>query len=172
MNKKLKYGLYAIGGYLLAKLLFDKAMDYISKGRIEKLHPAIRAQATQLLQLASAQGIHLRITQGMRTIEEQNALYAQGRTLPGKVVTNAKGGDSYHNYGLAFDVVPIVNGVAQWGSKDWDKIGKLGESIGLRWGGRFKSIVDKPHFEIGPSISQLKNLLASGKVKNGFVDIG
>lgn len=72
-------------------------------------------------------------TDGYRSIEEQNALYAQGRTKPGNIVTNAKRGQSNHNYGIAFDVA-IWNGNTIVWDRDWNKIGTIGKSCGLEWG--------------------------------------
>lgn len=83
----------------------------------------------------------------MRTKEEQDKLYAQGRTMPGKIVTQAKGGDSMHNYAVAFDICPIVNGKAVWEISLFNKIGKLGMDIGLEWGGSWKKFIDRPHFQ-------------------------
>lgn len=65
-------------------------------------------------EVESKHGIKLRVAQATRTIAQQNALYAQGRTAPGRIVTNAKGGESYHNYGLAIDVIEIKNGKTNW----------------------------------------------------------
>lgn len=99
-------------------------------------------------------GITLRVTQGFRTYEEQKELYAQGRTKPGKRVTNADAGRSWHNYGLAYDVVPLVNGIPDWNNKKWEIIGSIGEQNGLVWGGRWKGIkVDRPHFEWHPGLT-------------------
>lgn len=86
---------------------------------------------------------------GARSFETQAATYAQGRSTPGPVVTNAKPGDSYHQYGLAVDVVPTVyKGLPDWnpGGPLWAQIGAIGERAGLTWGGRW-STPDKPHFE-------------------------
>ena len=68
-------------------------------------------------------------------------------------MTNAKAGDSWHNFGLAFDVVPLVNGKAIWDSPFWNKIGTLGKQIDLIWGGDFKTFKDKPHFEFHPNLT-------------------
>lgn len=105
-----------------------------------------------------------------RSYDEQFKLYAQGRTLPGKIVTNSKPGRSSHNYAmlddkaasLAFDVVVTVDGKACWdtikspGKELWAKIGKIGTDVGLVWGGNFKSIKDYPHFELPGSRALLK----------------
>lgn len=100
----------------------------------------------------------------MRTFAEQDALYAQGRTAPGKIVTNAKGGQSYHNYGLAIDVVEIKSGQAIWNT-NWSEISKIGIRNGFEWGGNFKGFIDKPHFQmtLGYSIPELLNLHPAGK---------
>lgn len=135
--------------------LLAKAED-----RLSKIHPTLADKARQLIAKAHAEGIDLVVTQGLRTIAEQNALYAQGRTAPGKKVTNAKGGSSYHNFGLAFDIaVRKENGDIDWDStKLYNRVGQLGKSIGLEWGGDFKSIKDTPHFQLtfGLTLSQLR----------------
>ncbi len=129
------------------------------------LHPKIKVLAEQLLVNANNNGTPIIITQTLRTIEEQNELYNQGRTKPGKIVTNAKNGDSYHCYGLAFDIALIVGKKVIWNKNDnnhnkiddWEEIGKLGEQLGLEWGGRWK-FQDIPHFQFtfGLSIADLK----------------
>jgi peptidoglycan LD-endopeptidase CwlK len=133
--------------------------DTISESRINKLHPSIRSLARELVAKAQAEGIFLRVTSGMRTYEEQAKLYAKGRTEPGPIVTNAKPGYSYHNFGLALDVVPIENGAANWNSSHWNRIGQIGKSLGFDWGGDWKSFKDKPHFEksFGWTLAQLRN---------------
>jgi peptidoglycan L-alanyl-D-glutamate endopeptidase CwlK len=84
------------------------------------------------------QGIDILITSTYRDKESQTALYAQGRTKPGKKVTNARAGCSFHNYGVAFDFVPIVNGKAQWNDTGtFIKCGEIAEHLGLQWAGRW-----------------------------------
>lgn len=126
-------------------------MDKVSLDRINLLHPAIRDEVKALYNIASLlmpDGTILRITQGLRTIEEQNKLYAQGRTTPGKIVTKAKGGASYHNYGLAFDFCLIKDGSVSWEVNDlWLGVVKLFTDAGYVSGGNFKSIKDYPHLE-------------------------
>jgi len=131
--------------------------DPISIERLSKLHPKVKSTFKAFIEEAeNVLGITLRIVQGLRTVEEQNELYAQGRTKAGKIVTNAKGGSSYHNYGLAIDLVEIKDGQANW-NFDYSKIAPIGNRYGLFWGGNFKSILDKPHFEksFGFSVKQL-----------------
>ena len=105
---------------------------------IEKLHPKVRNKATEFINRVEKElGIKLRVTSTLRTFAEQDKLYAQGRTTKGGIVTNAKGGESNHNFGTALDVVPIVNGQADWKTTadTWNKIAKVGKSLGFEWGG-------------------------------------
>lgn len=83
---------------------------------------------------------------------EQQNIYDQGRTSPGAIVTNAKPGDSYHNYGLAFDVVPVAyKTLPDWNPAGplWQKVGAIGKSFGLEWGGDWTPAKrDLPHFQL------------------------
>lgn len=121
--------------------------DKISIERAEKLQPKMKERVYKFFDALEAQGLLPRISQGLRTNEEQNALYAQGRTKAGKIVTNAKGGQSWHNYGLAIDLCFLNpdNTVTFTVSKE---IGKLGEKLGLDWGGDWTQFPDNPHFQI------------------------
>lgn len=120
---------------------------------LKDLHPLVAAKTRKLIELARAEGIELLVTSTLRTFEEQAELFAIGRTKPGKKVTNAKPGQSWHNFGLAFDVVPLVNGKPIWDSPFWERIGALGKQVGLTWGGDFKSFKDTPHFEFHPNLT-------------------
>lgn len=135
--------------------------DRHTNRRIAGIHPSVQASAHSFVNQVQAQlGIMLRVTAGLRSFNEQDELYEQGRTTPGGVVTNAKGGQSYHNYGLAIDVVEITDeGQANWDT-NWSAIGAVGESLGWEWGGNWTSIVDKPHFQMafGLSTSQLRSM--------------
>lgn len=120
--------------------------------RIEDLEPVTRAMCEAFLAQTRAAGISLRVTHTLRTLDEQAKLYAQGRTLPGPIVTKARPGSSAHNYGMAFDV--CFDGRRPYPPEEdtrWLQIGQLGESLGLSWGGpngkgdRFT--FDRPHFE-------------------------
>lgn len=140
--------------------------DKVSIERAQLLHPAVREEVISLIteiEKGFPPNIAVRIVQGLRTIEEQNALYAQGRTKPGNVVTNAKGGSSYHNYGLAIDFAILLdkdcNGTydeLSWdikkdndkdGVADWLEVVKVFEAAGWEWGGRWSSIKDYPHVQ-------------------------
>lgn len=140
--------------------------DKISVDRLNKLHPKVRTTFRNFIEDAEREfNITLRISQGLRTIAEQDALYAQGRTTPGKIVTNAKGGSSYHNYGLAIDLVELVGN--KLGNFDMGKLKPLADRYGLIWGGTFETLYDPPHFEItfGYKPSQLA---AIAKDKYGY----
>ncbi|WP_192949248.1 M15 family metallopeptidase [Anoxybacillus flavithermus] len=124
------------------------------------VHPLVATKARQLIERAYKEGINIIITQGLRTIEEQNELYAQGRTKPGKIVTNAKGGYSYHNFGLAFDFAILnADGSVNWNvDEKWKRVGALGKSLGLEWGGDWRDFPDYPHFQLtfGLSLADLR----------------
>lgn len=128
--------------------------------KIDQLKPKVKQLAEQLIASCKEEGITIKITNAYRSSAEQNALYAQGRTKKGKIVTNAKGGQSFHNYGVAFDFVPIIKGKAAWKDEElFRKVGKIGESLGLEWGGSWKGFLDLPHFQctLGYTIAQFKN---------------
>ena len=125
----------------------------MSSRKLDDLHPTVAERAQQLMELAQAEGIEILVTSTLRSFEEQAELFAIGRTKPGEKVTNAKAGESWHNFGLAFDVVPLVNGKAVWDSPFWNRIGELGKQAGLVWGGDFQSFKDKPHFEFHPDLT-------------------
>lgn len=154
--------------------------DAISVERVKKLHPAVRDTFTKFItECENTLNITLRITMGYRTIKEQNDLYAQGRTKPGSIVTRAKGGQSFHNFGLAVDLVELVGGQPNW-KYDMSNLFPIADKYGLECGGRWKSIKDMPHFEARTVnghtfLENCKDLLAmvnSGKVdENGYVKI-
>ncbi|MCU4320299.1 M15 family metallopeptidase [Acinetobacter bereziniae] len=129
---------------------------------IASLHPQIRGKVRQLLkQLYIDHKIHFVITEAYRTISYQDGLYALGRTKPGKQVTKAKGGTSYHNYGLAVDIYPVIDGKINVNdAKTLIKVSATGKALGFEWGGDWKTIKDYPHYQItfGKSVSQLYKL--------------
>lgn len=152
----------------------NKVWDSVSENNIEKLHPKVRNKAREFINRVEKElGIKLRATSTLRTYAEQDKLYAQGRTTGGGIVTKAKGGQSNHNFGTALDVVPIVNGSADWNSKDWDKISVIGKAVGFNWGGDWKGFVDKPHYEMtfGNSLAQLRQKYESGQRDGEYVKL-
>lgn len=167
--------------------------DKIMSKRLEDLHPLVAAKTRDLIALCYDSKIPAMIVFTTRTNEEQAELYAQGRTKPGPpcihngttyqigscsrhplglTVTKAKAGESYHNYGLAVDIVPIRNGKPAWietidldndGIPDFLEIGELGESIGFAWGGRWTKFRDLPHFQMTFGLT-IQDLLAGKKI--------
>ena len=125
---------------------------------ITKLHPRLQAKFKLLQKKCAQEGIKIRATECLRTAKEQDALYAKGRTAPGSKVTNARGRDakSMHQWGVAVDIVIDMDADKDgdvdisdlYNVKLLNVVGKIGESIGLEWGGSWKSIVDKPHFQL------------------------
>lgn len=128
----------------------DKANERSEKA-IATLLPDVKPYARALFFKARDKGIAINIISGTRTFEEQNRLYAKGRTTPGPKVTNARGGYSNHNFGIAFDI-GVFNGNRYLPESPLYKaVGALGMELGLGWGGNWKSIVDQPHFELRPA---------------------
>lgn len=118
----------------------------INSRDLKDLHPKVAALAQQFIARCKAKGIDILITSTYRDSESQNALYAQGRTKPGRVVTNAKAGESWHNWRCAFDFVPITNGKAQWeDTATFERCGKIAESLGLEWAGRWTRFRELAH---------------------------
>ena len=118
--------------------------------KLDSLEPEFRTVVEQLIMGANiATGLEWIVTSCRRTIAEQNALYAQGRTKAGSIVTNAKGGQSPHNFGLAADLAPMKDGKIWWNAPDsvWKQMADIAVQLGLTAGYYFKSIVDKPHVE-------------------------
>ncbi|MDO9285594.1 MAG: M15 family metallopeptidase [Aquabacterium sp.] len=127
------------------------AADPRSEKAIATLATEVQPLARALVHKAAAAGITIKVISGLRTYDEQNALYAQGRTAPGNIVTNAKGGYSNHNFGIAFDVGVFEGNKYLGESPKYKAVGALGMDIGLEWGGSWKTIVDEPHFQLRPS---------------------
>lgn len=133
------------------------------------LNPIVKERSNRLIQIAAKKGIFVVITEGFRSVGEQNRLYEQGRTTPGNIVTNAKGGESYHNYGLAIDfALKTPAGNVIWdrqydGNKnskaDWTEVVEIAKSLGFQWGGDWVKFKDYPHLQMdfGLTIADLQN---------------
>ena len=167
-------------------------MDKLTIERIQHLHPKLRKEAAEIYAeiCAALTGRAMcRFSYTLRTFAMQDKLYAKGRTEPGPVVTKARGGLSYHNYGLAVDIVLIVDAdgdgkyeKAVWdmrtdfdgdGRADWMEVVQIFKSYGWTWGGDWK-FADGPHFEktFGYSVRQLLGLHKLQKVSpGGYVEI-
>lgn len=153
-------------------------MDKPTQDRIAKLHPSVREQMIKIIdecnQLLNGRS-QVRISQGLRTFAEQDALY-----LKRPKVTNAKGGQSIHNYGFAVDIVLIIDGkIASWdvkkdwdndGIADWDECVKVFAKYGWNWGGNWSTFKDMPHFDkIG--LNNWRVLITKKKDSQGYVII-
>ena len=114
--------------------------------RISGLQPELRDKAQAVFAAAAAEGVDIMVVTGLRTFAEQTRLFSQGRTTPGSVVTNARAGESYHNFGLAFDFVVVKNGAAVWNQnhKDWIRFVEIAKAHGFEWGGDWKTFKDFP----------------------------
>lgn len=131
--------------------------------KIEDLHPKLQPLAQRFVENCRAAGVEVLITCTFRSNAEQAQLYAQGRTLPGKIITNAKPGQSKHNNtienraaSLAFDIVPMVDGKPQWDAKHpaWQVCGRIGRALGLEWAGDWVRFKEYPHFQLPDGLQQ------------------
>nr|WP_237417163.1 M15 family metallopeptidase [Halobacillus litoralis] len=132
------------------------------------LHPTVEKRKDQLVEKVKGAGINIVITEGHRSVERQDKLYEQGRSSNGQIVTHARGGESYHNYGLAIDfALEHEDGRIIWdteydgngnGRSDWLEIVKAAKGLGFEWGGDWENFKDYPHLQMdfGLSIRELK----------------
>lgn len=127
----------------------------INSRKLEDLNPKVKVLCEKFIEKCKSQNIDVLITSTYRDAESQNALYDQGRTIAGKIVTNARAGQSYHNWRVAFDFVPIVYGKAQWSDvATFTKCGEIAESVGLEWAGRWKGkMVEMAHCQYTNGLS-------------------
>jgi peptidoglycan L-alanyl-D-glutamate endopeptidase CwlK len=128
--------------------------------------PILAAKARDLIQRCREVGITIRVSQGLRTWAEQDALYASGRTAPGQIRTNARAGESFHNFGMAFDIALLELGRVTWDARHpgWRIAGEIGTGLGLLWGGNWRAIKDLPHFELRGrlTLQECRELYPSG----------
>ena len=142
--------------------------------KLDGLDSYVRKQAELLLVNANKRLTKYKmiITHGYRSIQEQNEIYSQGRTKKGSIVTNAKGGQSMHNYGLAIDFCLVTpdGKNAIWdtytdfdkdGKPDWAEVVEEAMKLGFEWGGDWKGFKDSPHLQMTGELT-LKDL-QSGK---------
>lgn len=126
--------------------------------KLEDLHPDLLPLCEEFLAEADRQGVDMIVTCTYRSNLKQDQLYAQGRTQPGPRVTNARAGQSAHNFVMkgkpaakAFDVVPVVGGKAMWSAAHpaWQTLGKIGVDLGLNWyGSPGSKFTEYPHFQL------------------------
>lgn len=151
----------------------EETIDPRSEKYIATLLPELRPVVRLLVHKAAQSGIQIKIISGLRTTAEQDKLYAKGRTLPGAKVTNARGGYSDHNFGIAFDIGVFEGPKYLRESARYEAVGALGMELGLEWGGSWKSLVDQSHFQLRPAwartlsekamLAELRDRAASGK---------
>lgn len=137
--------------------LIDRSIRNMGSG----INSIVKESAIEMIKQAYKEGIFVQITSGYRSFAEQNKLYAKGRTASGNIVTNAKGGQSNHNYGLAIDYVLLsADGKkAIWTvNEKWRRVAQIGKALGFSWGGDWMRFKDYPHLEMmgGLTISQLQ----------------
>lgn len=133
-------------------------MDEISESRLAEVHPRLAMKVCLIADILEHEGIEIRVVQGLRTVQQQDALYAMGRTEPGKIVTNCPGGKSYHNFGLAVDCVPSSQDPTKPFAPDWNeshpvwkRMIEVAESMDLDCGATWRTFKDFPHFQFtGP----------------------
>jgi peptidoglycan LD-endopeptidase CwlK len=157
-------------------------MDSISEQRLVGVYPVLAHKIRQVAAQLEEEGTLIRVTQAVRTIEEQDALYAQGRTAPGSIVTNCPGGHSYHNFGLAVDCVPSVPGnsyIPDWNAEHptWKRMEELGAGLGLTVGAQWRSFPDAPHFQltgkfpVGQPNDELRRIFQDGGLEAVFAAV-
>ncbi len=134
--------------------------------RLSGLQPDTLAQAKDAFAAAAAEGVDVVVISALRTYAEQTRLYAQGRTAPGSIVTKAKAGESYHNFGLAFDFAVVKGGRALWDQNhpDWKRFVAICKGHGFEWGGDWRTFKDYPHLQLtgSPTLGELRKEFPHG----------
>ncbi|PAE26629.1 M15 family metallopeptidase [Bacillus sp. 7894-2] len=155
---------------IFAMLIYQylKPADFKEVPPPTAIHPLVAEKKDELIALAADKGINAVITQDFRSIAEQDALYEKGRSAEGNIVTHAKGGESYHNFGLAIDFALLsVDGQVIWDMKydgngnsraDWMEVVEIAKDLGFEWGGDWTQFKDYPHLQMdfGLSIWELQ----------------
>jgi hypothetical protein len=143
--------------------IVESVTDSETNKKIAELHPDLQGPASYFIfDVSEKHNMTLRISWGYRSYAEQNAMYAQGRTTPGNIITNVRAGNSWHNFGLAIDICRLDgNGLYDI---NWSVIGPMGESYGFEWGGNWTDFIDRPHFQmtLGYKKSEVRKLFENG----------
>ena len=146
-------------------------MNQASEAHLELVWPGLASKIHLLYDTLRAEGITIIVTQGLRTVEEQNMLYRQGREYPGKIVTNARGGYSWHCFGLAVDCAPLnPDNSIDWNAQhpQWKRMEEAGVALGLTSGANWLRLKDAPHFQltgqwpVGAPTDEVRQLYAQG----------
>ena len=124
-------------------------MDSVSEVRLSFICPVVADKIRKMAEMLKDE-FPMRVTQAMRSWDEQDKLFAQGRTAPGKIVTNARGGYSWHNFGCAVDLVPMTDLGPDWNVShpQWKRMVMVGTSLGLESGALWRTFPDYPHFQL------------------------
>lgn len=171
---KFSVGIIGIGllfFYVIPYIENEAGPSFLQKEDVpmpEALHPVVQENKVELVDRAAEKGIAVVITDGHRSVSEQDMLYEQGRSEEGSIVTYAEGGESYHNYGLAIDfAIKTKDGRVVWdmnydgnnnGTSDWMEVVEVAEDLGFTWGGDWKNFKDYPHLQMdfGLTIRELQ----------------
>ncbi|MCP3807113.1 M15 family metallopeptidase [Paenibacillus sp. Lou8.1] len=153
----------------MTKVLTLEQLKKKSEKRLTGLDPVFKLVLDKLIERCYARGVWVLITQGLRTYAEQDALYAQGRTKPGQVITKARGGYSNHNFGFAADFALLLRDgrTVSWDTlrdddkdslPDWSEVVEEAKGLGLEWGGDWRTFKDMPHLQMvfGITTSQFR----------------
>lgn len=158
-------------------------MDSISEARLQDIAPQLADKVRQMSDMLTQEGILIRVTQALRSWSQQDALYAQGRTTPGNIVTNCPGGHSYHNFGLAVDCAPDDPSQPgyqpDWNASHptWKRMEAIGQSLGMDSGATWRSFPDAPHFQIsgrfpeGSPSEEVRQLFKDGGMQGVWNEI-
>lgn len=149
-----------------------KASAWIADPRSEKnlatLEPVTAKLVRELLRRLQAEGLNFKVTSGTRTFAEQTALYNQGRSTKGDIVTKAKAGQSWHNFGVAADLTLFDKSGKRpkWDGKEYDRMGAIAQELGLEWGGSWRKFKDRPHVQrpLGLTLAQARAKYPKGIV--------
>lgn len=145
------------------------SIDARSKKNLDTLLPLPAEKAKLFLIAANKElekaGLRAVITSGTRTYAEQDVIFAQGRTRAGRIVTNARGGYSNHNFGIAFDITLFKGATPVWESPWYRRIAPLAKALGFEWGGDWTGMKDEPHYQwkTGLTLAQMRERVGKGK---------
>lgn len=154
---------------------FDQRTERNISSLLPGVQPVFRQYVSQAKVHCGAAGLTYKVISGTRTWDEQNALYAEGRTKPGRKVTNARGGYSNHNFGVAVDGAIFKGSAYLDGSSSSSErklagrmqreLGTIAKRLGLKWGGDWNSFNDPPHIEFptGYTLAQMRQRVRAGK---------
>jgi len=135
---------------------------------MNRLDPGFRKRLDLFEARLREKGIRVKMVSGYRSLAEQDRLYAIGRTKPGRIVTKARAGYSWHNYGLAADYAFVVKGRVTW-QGPWQTFGEIARSCGFEWGGDWKRFTDRPHVQWrkGKSLAHMRRTFGTAKNAKG-----